>query len=641
VTVIFRAFHKPVMEPEQQTDQSVAKRKSSFCDDSKIKYPMFEEAVDEHHARCTICNQVISVATQGASALTRHLNTSNHQKVAQAQGQQLLHSEEHKMWAADLTLAYHTAVHHHSYNSMNCTTSLNGVIYGDSLIALKLRCAKTKTEALVNHVIGPYLQEHIKAELCGVPFVSVSTDASNHGSTKLFPVILQYFTVDKGLNIVLLDLIETVNETSATISELIIKVLNDFDISKKCVGFGGDNRNTNFGGKNRNKGNNVLTHLEKGISQHIIGVGCSAHILHNCAQHGVNCLEFEVDSIVQKIYNYFSIYTVRTESLKQFCDFVNVEYETLLSHSRTRWLSLLPAVNKIITLYDGLKSFFLSEKKPPFVIKRFFESPLSISYLHIVKYIMTIFHTATLSLERKDNSVIEVLDILESVRRQLKEHHMNKFMPDELQQCLRLLTENGYADEVNKLKCETMSLYETCIDYLNEWLIPIEPLKTFAWMQLLTEPQWADVTQTMLFLKNYGVTIDAGKCYEEFRNLLAFFHDIKLDADLCHLKWKLFFDSKHYDNASQELLTIAQFFFSLPAHNANVERVFSLMTAQWTKERNRLSVSSVRSLLIINFNSDLSCKDFYLSVINDVNLMSRHRDYTKYLTSDTIDAGPS
>jgi hypothetical protein len=35
-----------------------------------------------------------------------------------------------------------------------------------------------------------------------------------------------------------------------------------------------------------------------------------------------------------------------------------------------------------------------------------------------------------------------------------------------------------------------------------------------------------------------------------------------------------------------ELLIIAEFFLAIPSHNANTERVFSLMKSQWTKERN-------------------------------------------------------
>jgi len=32
---------------------------------------------------------------------------------------------------------------------------------------------------------------------------------------------------------------------------------------------------------------------------------------------------------------------------------------------------------------------------------------------------------------------------------------------------------------------------------------------------------------------------------------------------------------------------MCQYLYAIPGHNANVERIFSLIMAQWTKDRNR------------------------------------------------------
>jgi hypothetical protein len=50
---------------------------------------------------------------------------------------------------------------------------------------------------------------------------------------------------------------------------------------------------------------------------------------------------------------------------------------------------------------------------------------------------------------------------------------------------------------------------------------------------------------------------------------------------------------------------------SLPGTSASVERVFSIMGNIWSAERGRLSVSTVKHLLNVNINSDLSCCEFY------------------------------
>lgn len=72
------------------------------------------------------------------------------------------------------------------------------------------------------------------------------------------------------------------------------------------------------------------------------GSGCTAHILNNCIQHAIDCLPIDVESILVKICNYFSTYTVCIEQLKEYCLFVDVHFKQILCHSKTRWLSLYP-----------------------------------------------------------------------------------------------------------------------------------------------------------------------------------------------------------------------------------------------------------------------------------------------------------
>ena len=109
------------------------------------------------------------------------------------------------------------------------------------------------------------------------------------------------------------------------------------------MAFTGDNCNTMFGGLRRNEqGNNVFAKLKKMLNPSLIGVGCSAHVLNNCIHHEAEKMNIGIENNINKIHQYFSIYTVRTEQLKEYCEFANCEYKRLLCHSKTRWLSLFP-----------------------------------------------------------------------------------------------------------------------------------------------------------------------------------------------------------------------------------------------------------------------------------------------------------
>lgn len=59
---------------------------------------------------------------------------------------------------------------------------------------------------------------------------------------------------------------------------------------------------------------------------------------------------------------FFYIYTVRLEQFKEICDSVDVEYHKLLGHSKTRWLTLKPSLERILKLFKALKLYFLEQK---------------------------------------------------------------------------------------------------------------------------------------------------------------------------------------------------------------------------------------------------------------------------------------
>jgi len=62
------------------------------------------------------------------------------------------------------------------------------------------------------------------------------------------------------------------------------------------------------------------------LSKDLEGIGCPAHILHNTASTSTDVLSVDAESIVLKIYKYFSIFTVRNERLKSFREEADVHF---------------------------------------------------------------------------------------------------------------------------------------------------------------------------------------------------------------------------------------------------------------------------------------------------------------------------
>jgi hypothetical protein len=180
----------------------------------------------------------------------------------------------------------------------------------------------------------------------------------------------------------------------------------------------------------------------------LIGTGCPAHVMHNAVQTAAGCLPIDLQLIIKKIYQHFHIYCVRVEELKSFCKFTNTEHKTALDNSKTRWLSLLPAVLRVIDIFPELKSYFFSIDKCPISLKNFFENPLSITLLHFLA-------SQLKCVEKQEITVIEVKDEVNKLVEKLNCRKAEKFLTT---------TVRNQSQELERhITVEKFQSYDTCI----------------------------------------------------------------------------------------------------------------------------------------------------------------------------------
>jgi phage tail sheath gpL-like len=153
-----------------------------------------------------------------------------------------------------------------------------------------------KIEAIVNSMLAPHAVQAVIKSLQGIPFCRVSTDASNHGAVKIFPILIHYFNYENGgLEIKLLEVESKPNATAHTVAASVSETVSNYGLLSKCVAYAGDNCNTMFGGLKKGGGKNVLANLKNIIKPSLIGIGCPAHVLNNCIQHGTDTLETDME----------------------------------------------------------------------------------------------------------------------------------------------------------------------------------------------------------------------------------------------------------------------------------------------------------------------------------------------------------
>ena len=137
-------------------------------------------------------------------------------------------------------------------------------------------------------------------------------------------------------------------------------------------------------------------------------------------------------------------------------------------------------------------------------------------------------------------------------------------------------------------------------------------------------------------LRNKNIEIDDNALFHQWTILKKVVdEEMKRDFEgwsrkLCHERWCSVLNHNKFKEQFSELLTLCQYLFSIPGHNGNVERVFSLMNAQWSNERNKLDVSTIEALLQCKFNFDGSCKEFHSYILKDKILLKEASSSAKY-----------
>ncbi|KAL4099097.1 hypothetical protein QTP88_023584 [Uroleucon formosanum] len=391
--------------------------------------------------------------------------------------------------AIELSKCFHCVKHHHSYLSTDCGVKLELKHFSDAILAKKIRLGRTKMEALVQNVLCPFAIEVPLKKLkypINLPF-SLSTDASNKGNRKLFPLAVRFFDLEKGAKDYLLDFYEEPDETSESIFNTILRAIENFGLDiQNITAFGADNASVNYG-----KNCSVYEKLLK-KKPSIIKANCNCHVLHNTAKHSLKLLKYDVETLVIKVFNEFSISAKRITELKDCFEFVQQDFHNVLRHISVRWLSLYTAVDRLILNWSAIKIYFLKKGKNNCdrIIWKFIKDQvdglskqltLSECYIWFVHHILSVFQKSILMLEKKNLNATDVFDIMNDLRNQISNRKNDEFFGITVTTRLNGLT----LTEKNEFKTSALLTYQRAIDYLEKWFnFESSPFKLFTCLKL-------------------------------------------------------------------------------------------------------------------------------------------------------------
>lgn len=298
----------------------------------------------------------------------------------------------------------------------------------DDEVAKKYSCTKTKTTCILNGAVAPEFASELVSYMQSALF-TLSVDGSNDtGLEKMNPLTVRIFDINRGkVDTQFFDMCTTAGLQAAT-ADAIFGKMNEALLTRSifwnnCVGVGVDNTSVNIGCHN-----SIMTQVHE-VNPSVYFMGRPCHIAHNTVSHAADALSkatrFDVEELVVDIFYWFDKSSKRKDNIHDYCCFCNVEYKQVLKHVSIRWLSLERAVERILKVYNVLKSYFLSESQARFKrLHSIFSNPLSEVYLLFYQSILPVFSKFNLFLQREDPCIHLVYDHCQSLLRKL----LNKFM---------------------------------------------------------------------------------------------------------------------------------------------------------------------------------------------------------------------
>ena len=231
----------------------MSKRKCIFNEHLQARYPFIRKTISASDVRCEKCKSDFSIAHSGVGDILKHLGTKRHKSVDISASSSKAVTDYFKsarpsekdleVAATEGLWAYHTVRENQSFRSTDCATKIFKECFEP-----KFSCARTKCEAIVANVFAPYAEKQLESQMENAHCITLLTDASNHGNTKLFPVLIRFFQPYEGTQVKLLDLKSQPGETSDIVMEYLAQIIEKHKLSRKLVAFCGDNTNCNFGG---------------------------------------------------------------------------------------------------------------------------------------------------------------------------------------------------------------------------------------------------------------------------------------------------------------------------------------------------------------------------------------------------------
>lgn len=215
----------------------------------------------------------------------------------------------------------------------------------------------TKASYLITDALAPYFREKWLKELQNSYYSLMFNETTNSAGFKELHIRVRFWSKSKGK--VMSNHLETYflgHSTAAVIVKHLLAALDNGGISMAFMLM------LSCDGPNVNK--TVFRSLNEKVkvdrNRPLIDIGfCNLHLLHNAFMKGLVEFGINASDLVIALYHYFDGWPSRREDFNTVLAEKNFKEVNLIKHVTSRWLTLEPAVLRVLEVWDGIIHYFL------------------------------------------------------------------------------------------------------------------------------------------------------------------------------------------------------------------------------------------------------------------------------------------
>ena len=535
---------------------------------------------------------------------------------------------------ADIRFSLLVAAHNFSFKSVQHVVETAKLNFKDSVIAKRISQSRTKCTSIVKNVLSENIKDELSNELKNNVFSILVDESSDISNTRLMCILVRYIDSNSEVKTQLLDLIPIGGDegNAKGLYNLFKNSMERFKLSvDNVVGFCSDNASVMLGKKNSFK-----THLVSENTEIIVN-GCVCHSAHLVAVAASQEIPSYVEALIQNIYSYFSRSPKRQSILEEFQKFMHFSQLKILSPSKTRWLALSNCVNRVLQQWDVLVELFREaafEDKNPVgnMIFSELQNPYVKAYLHFLNHVLPLINKFNAMFQSQK---VSVQDLYPESRRFIRVVAVNFIKPSFLSKDEKLDNLNIYdpnvllsIEEVNvgehtletlkdcserdkeQFKLICVKFYQKCVSdaYKRFPMNNLYKNMSFVIPKIALTPDTDKTCDLSELAEKYERKVDKYEVVKELNTLKVYFSETEKEKLLGSKNsvefWSAIGEIKSFDDEYifPNIAKLAKIILVLPHGNADVERVFSMMTDIKTKKRNRLNPETLSDLLRVKLD---------------------------------------